>query len=130
MPSSHGNLHKKKLTGGRKKAYRGKRRFERGYFPAETVVGEHRTKTDRRRGANTKVRLISTKFVNVSDLSTGETKKTEILRVLKNPSNVDYDRRGVITKGTVLETSLGTVRVTSRPGQDGVLNAVVVSETT
>ena len=130
MPSSHGNLHKKKLTGGRKKAYRGKRRFERGYFPAETVVGEHRTKTDRRRGANTKVRLVSTKYVNVSDLSTGETKKTEILRVLKNPSNVDYDRRGVITKGTILETSLGTVRVTSRPGQDGVLNAVAVSETT
>ena len=129
MPSSHGNLHKKKLTGGRRKAYRGKRRFERGYFPAETVVGEHRTKTDRRRGANTKVRLVSTKYVNVSDLSTGETKKTEILRVLKNPSNVDYDRRGVITKGTILETSLGTVRVTSRPGQDGVLNAVAVSET-
>jgi len=130
MSSWHGNLHKKKLTGGKKRAYRTKRRFERGYFPAETVVGDHRTKTDRRRGANTKVRLVSTKFVNVSDLSTGETKKTEILRVLKNPSNVDYDRRGVITKGTILETSLGTVRVTSRPGQAGVLNAVQVSETT
>jgi small subunit ribosomal protein S8e len=130
MSSWHGDLHKKKPTGGKKRAYRGKRRFERGYFPTETVVGEDKTKTDRRRGANTKVRLVSTKYVNVSDLSTGETKKTEILRVLKNPSDLDYDRRGVITKGTILETSLGTVRVTSRPGQAGVLNAVLVSETT
>jgi small subunit ribosomal protein S8e len=130
MSGWHGNLHKKKPTGGKKRAYRGKRRFERGSFPAETVIGENKTKTDRRRGANLKVRLVSTKFVNVSDLSTGETKKVEILRVLENPADVDYDRRGVITKGALLETSLGTVRVTSRPGQSGVLNAVPVSETT
>ncbi len=130
MSGWHGNLHKKKPTGGKKRAYRGKRRFERGSFPAETVVGENKTKTDRRRGANLKVRLVSTKYVNVSDLSTGETKKVEIIRVLENPADVDYDRRGVITKGALLETSLGTVRVTSRPGQSGVLNAVPVSETT
>ena len=130
MSGWHGNLHKKKPTGGKKRAYRGKRRFERGSFPAETVVGENKTKTDRRRGANLKVRLVRTKYVNVSDLSTGETKKVEILRVLENPADVDYDRRGVITKGALLETSLGTVRVTSRPGQSGVLNAVPVSETT
>jgi small subunit ribosomal protein S8e len=130
MSGWHGNLHKKKPTGGKKRAYRGKRRFERGSFPAETVVGENKTKTDRRRGANLKVRLVSTKYVNVSDLSNGETKKVEIIRVLENPADVDYDRRGVITKGALLETSLGTVRVTSRPGQSGVLNAVPVSETT
>jgi len=130
MSGWHGNLHKKKPTGGKKRAYRGKRRFERGSFPAETVVGENKTKIDRRRGANLKVRLVSTKYVNVSGLSTGETKKVEILRVLENPADVDYDRRGVITKGALLETSLGTVRVTSRPGQSGVLNAVPVSETT
>jgi small subunit ribosomal protein S8e len=130
MSSWHGDLHKRKPTGGKKKAYRGKRRFERGYFPAETVVGESKTKTDRRRGGNLKVRLVSTSHVNVSDPSTGETKKAEILRVLRNPADVDYDRRGVITRGTLLETSLGTVRVTSSPGQSGVLNAVLVSEST
>ncbi len=128
MSSWHGDLHKKKPTGGKKKAYRGKRGFEKGYFPVETTVGENKTKKDRGRGGNLKVRLVSTKYVNVSDSSTGETKKVEILRVLKNPSNVDYDRRGVITKGTLLETSMGTVRVTSRPGQSGVLNAIRVSE--
>ncbi|MBS7656651.1 MAG: 30S ribosomal protein S8e [Candidatus Bathyarchaeia archaeon] len=128
MSSWHGNLHKRKRSGGKKKAYRGKRRFEKGNFPIMTTINEHETKKERGRGGTLKVRLVSTKYVNVSDSSTGETKRVEILRVLKNPSNVDYDRRGVITKGTLLETSMGTVRVTSRPGQSGVLNGILVSQ--
>ncbi|MCW4021000.1 MAG: 30S ribosomal protein S8e [Candidatus Bathyarchaeota archaeon] len=128
MSSWHGDLHKRKLTGGKKRAYREKRRFERGSFPTETLIGEPQTKVDRRRGGNLKVRLVSTRWVNVSDPSTGETKKVEITRVLRNPANVDYDRRDVITKGALLETPLGTARVTSRPGQSGVLNAILVSK--
>ncbi len=65
------------------------------------------------------------KNVNVSDPS-GKTKKVEIVRVIKNPTNVDYDRRGVVTKGAMIETALGSARVTSRPGQDGVVNATLV----
>jgi len=125
----HGDLHKRKRTGGRKRSPRKKRRFETGSFPTETIVGEPQIKVERRRGGNFKVRLVKTNWVNVSDPSTGETKKVEILRVLRNPANVDYDRRDVITKGTLLETPLGTARVTSRPGQSGVLNAVLVRET-
>ena len=127
MSPWHSDLHKRKATGGKKRAYRKKRRFERGSFPTETVVDEPRVKLDRRRGGNIKVRLISTRWVNVSDPETGETKKVEILRVIRNPANVDYDRRNVITKGTILETPLGRVRVTSRPGQSGVLNALLIS---
>jgi len=129
MSSWHGDLHKRKPTGGKKRPYREKRRFEKGSFPTETVIGGHKIKVTRGRGGNLKVRLVSTSYVNVSNPSTGETKKVEILRVLRNPANVDYDRRNVITKGALLETPLGRVRVTSRPGQSGVLNAVLVSET-
>ncbi len=125
----HGDLHKRKRTGGKRRPSRKKRRFEAGSFPTETVVGEQETKVERRRGGNLKVRLVRTNLVNVSDPSTGETKKVEILRVLRNPASVDYDRRDVMTKGTLLETPLGTARVTSRPGQSGVLNAVLVRET-
>ena len=127
MSPWHSDLHKRKPTGGRRRIYRKKRRFERGSFPTETVVDEQKTKLDRRRGGNLKIRLISTKWVNVSDPETGETKRVEITRVVRNPANVDYDRRHVITKGTILETPLGRVRVTSRPGQSGVLNAVLIS---
>lgn len=124
----HGNLRKRKRSGGRKKPYRGKRKFESGSFPTETALGEPRRKASRRRGGNIKIRLVSEKYVNVTDRSTGKTERVEILRVLRNLSNVDYDRRGVITKGAVLETPLGIARVMSRPGQDGVLNAVLLSE--
>lgn len=75
-----------------------------------------------------KVRVLSEKYACVTDLKTGKTEKAEILRVVRNPANVDYDRRGVITKGTIVETSLGLARVTSRPGQNGVINAVLISE--
>ncbi|MEM1515560.1 MAG: 30S ribosomal protein S8e [Candidatus Bathyarchaeia archaeon] len=124
----HGDMHKKKPTGGKRKPYRGKRKYEMGSFPTETVLGEHKVKLSRRRGDNIKVRLVSAKWVNVSDPKTGETKKVEILRVVKNPANIEYDRRGVITRGSLLETPLGIVKVTSRPGQDGILNAVLVEK--
>jgi len=121
----HGDMQKRKPSGGRKRAYRMKRKFERGSFPTETTLGKTRKKISRQRGGNVKIRLLNVSHANVSNPSTGKTEKTEILRVIKNPANVDYNRRGVITKGTIIETSLGTARVTSRPGQDGLVNAVL-----
>lgn len=64
----------------------------------------------------------------VTDKATGTTSKTKLLRVLRNPANVDYQRRGVITKGAIVETEAGQARVTSRPGQDGVINAILVEK--
>jgi len=121
----HGTLHKKKPTGGVKRPYRKKRKFEKGSFPTETTLGETKKKLSRGRGQNTKIRLLSATHSNVSD-STGKTQKLEIVRVLKNPANVDYDRRGVITRGALIETRLGTAKVTSRPGQNGAVNAILV----
>jgi len=124
----HGDLRKKKLSGGRKRAYRRKRKFEEGRFPAETILGEPKKKIVRGRGETTKIKALSDKYVCVTDPKGGKTEKVEIMRVVKNPVNVDYDRRGVITKGAVIETSLGLARVTSRPGQDGIINAVLIRE--
>ncbi len=126
----HGDSHKKKLSGGRKRAYRKKRRFERGSFPAETTLGERKLKTVRRRGGNPKTRALTEQRASISNPGTGKTEKTEILRVVRNPANVDYNRRGVITKGTVIETKLGLARVTSRPGQHGLINATLLPKET
>jgi small subunit ribosomal protein S8e len=128
MSEWHGDQYKRKSTGGKKHSFRGKRKFERGSFPTEVLLGEQKNKVERRHGGNQKVRLKSTKWINVSTPTTGETKKLEILRVVRNPANIDYQRRGVITKGTLLETSLGEVRVTSRPGQSGVLNGILIEK--
>jgi small subunit ribosomal protein S8e len=124
----HGDQHKKKGSGGRKRAYRGKRKFEHGSFPVETTLGEPKRKIARGRGGNLKIKVLSDKYACVTDPKSGKTEKVEIVRVVKNPANIDYDRRGVITKGVVIETSLGLARVTSRPGQDGAINAVLVGE--
>jgi len=126
----HGDSHKKKLSGGRKRAHRKKRRFERGSFPAETIVGERKLKIDHGRGGTLKTRAFKEKQANISNIETGKTEKTMVLRVVRNPASVDYDRRGVITKGTVIETKLGLARVTARPGQDGLINAVLVQKET
>ena len=74
------------------------------------------------------IKLLKEKFVSVTNPKNGQTEKTEILRVIKNKANVDYDRRGVITKGAEIETALGRARVTSRPGNDGVINAVLIGK--
>jgi len=124
----HGDLEKRKPSGGRKRSFRMKRRYEKGAFPTETTQGEPKKKIDRRRGGNLKIRLLSVNQANVSNPSTGKTEKVEILRVVRNPANVDYNRRGVVTKGTIIETPLGVAVVTSRPGQDGIVNAILTQK--
>lgn len=123
-----GHLHKKKPSGGRKRAYRRKRKFEQGSSPAETTLGEPKRKNKKGRGRTAKIKILAGKYAIVTNQKSGKTEKAEIMRVVRNPVNIDYDRRGVITKGAVIETSLGLARVTSRPGQDGMINAVLVSE--
>jgi small subunit ribosomal protein S8e len=129
MPQWHGNQHKRKKTGGKKHMFRGKRAFEMGSDPAETIVGNPRIPKKRGRGNNMKLRALAVNSVNVTDPATGKSQKTEIRSVVKNPANVDYQRRGVITKGAIVDTPLGQALVTSRPGQHGIINAVLVQGT-
>jgi len=124
----HGGIRKKKPSGGRRISYRKKRRFELGSFPAETTMGETKRKTASGEGGTQKIKILSDKQVCVTDSKTGKTTKVEITRVAKNPANIDYNRRGVITKGAVVETAMGLARVTSRPGQHGMLNAILIGE--
>ena len=124
MPLWHHDLSKKKVTGGAKKSYRTKRAFEEGGFPSETKLGESFRATKRSRGGALKVRLLYENYVNVVDPSNNTVQKAKILRVIKNPVNPDYDRRKIVTKGALIETSVGEAMVTSRPGQDSVINAV------
>ena len=126
--STHSSLYKRKLTGGKKRAYRGKKLYEAGGYPAETILGESKRKVSRTIGGSTKVKVLTEKFASVTDPKTNTTSKTEIVRVVSNGANVDYNRRGVITKGAKIETKLGLAKVTSRPGNDGVVNAILVGQ--
>jgi small subunit ribosomal protein S8e len=125
--SSHSSLRKRKHTGGKKRAYRTKKKYEQGGYAAETTLGEPRRKSTRGLGGISKVKVLADKFASVTDPKTGKTQKTEITRVAKNGANVDFNRRGVITKGAEIETTLGLAKVTSRPGSDGIINAVLIA---
>ncbi len=126
--STHSSLRKRKLTGGKKRVYRTKKKYEAAGYPAETILGEPRRKISRGLGGDCKVKVLSDKFASVTDPANGTTQKTEIVRVVRNGANVDYNRRGVITKGAEIETSLGLAKVTSRPGNDGIINAILIGK--
>ena len=128
MTRWHGDLKKRKVTGGRKAAYRSKRAHEKGRGPSETELGRERRSLKRVHGGNSKIVLFGIKYANVTDPLTHKTERSEILAVIRNPTSVDYDRRGIITKGALIKTSLGEAVVTSRPGQHGVVNAKLTHE--
>ena len=48
--------------------------------------------------------------------------------VAGNDADPNYVRRNIVTKGAILETDAGMVRVTSRPGMHGVVSGVLVDE--
>jgi small subunit ribosomal protein S8e len=124
----HDTLTKKKQTGGKKRAYRSKRIFDQGRAPVETILGETKLKTVKGRSRMEKTKIVKASMVNVSNPNTGKTEHLEILDVISNPAKADYNRRGVITKGTIIRTEKGLARIISRPGQDGALNAVIEEE--
>jgi small subunit ribosomal protein S8e len=114
----------RKRTGGRLRPKRDKRKHELGSEPTETQVGEPKLKTVNGRGTETKVRAIKTDAATVA--TDDGTVAAEILDFIENPAAPNSARRNIITRGAVIETSEGKARVTSRPGQDGQVNAVLV----
>src|SRR5436190_4249276 len=117
---------RRKPTGGRYRPFRKKRRREIGREQQWAFIGPQRLKLYRTKGANRKVRVLSAEFANVLDRKTSVTKKVKIVTVKANPSNPNFVTRNIITRGATIQTDLGLARVTSRPGQDGVVNAVLV----
>jgi len=119
------NLATSKTTGGRRHPLRIRRKYETDRYPNEAVNEVQVTITRRIRGNNRKTALKSIDFVNLAT-EDSKVKKTKILKVLENATNNDYQRRGIITKGAILETQEGKCKVVSRPGQNGIVNAILL----
>ena len=117
---------KRKYTGKKYKRFRKKRKSELERPPIETKVEEEKKKKQRVMGGNYKLKLFSTLYMNVTDPNSNKTSKVRILRFDSNEASKDYNRRHILTKGAIVETELGKVKITSRPGQHGVLNGVLV----
>ena len=124
MKKSIENLHTSKITGGRRHVLRSRRKYEIDRFPNEALIGDQITITRKVRGKNTKTSIKTIDSVNLAIDS--KVKRVKIIKVLENATNNDYQRRGVISKGAILETEEGKCRVVSRPGQHGTVNAILV----
>jgi small subunit ribosomal protein S8e len=113
----------RKRTGGRRRPNRDKRKHELGGEPTETQLGEPKLKTVDARGTQIKTRAIRSDTATVA--TDDGTVAAEIEDVVENPADPNYARRNIITRGAIIQTSEGRARVTSRPGQDGQINAVL-----
>lgn len=116
----------RRKTGGRIRRSRKKLRTEIGSEVILAPMGPEKRQVVRTTGGHSKARILSTNFVNVTDPKTGRSQRVEFTTVKENPANPHYVRRNIITRGAVVETKLGKARITSRPGQHGVANAILV----
>jgi len=117
---------KKKPTGGRYKLARSKRKHEIGRRPTLTKLGKHKVHATRTKGGQKKMKLLDAQFANVYDPKNQKFSKSAIKNVEKSPANRHFVRRNIIVKGTIIETDAGKAKVTSRPGQSGTVNAVLI----
>ncbi|HIH15708.1 MAG TPA: 30S ribosomal protein S8e [Nanoarchaeota archaeon] len=117
---------KRKITGGRYQKYRKKRVFELRSPGILTKLAEKKTKTTRGVGGTTKQKVLSANVVHVFDPKTKKYSSEKIKTILENTANRHFVRRNIMTKGAVVETVKGKVKITSRPGQVGVLQGIFI----
>lgn len=118
----------RKISGGRlKKGARKQKAYELGRDPALTKLGKKRAKYIRTKGSHIKARVLSADTANLYDPKSKKYEKVKIKSVLENPANRQFVRRNIMTKGAVIDTEKGKAKITSRPGQHGAVDAVLVS---
>ncbi len=126
MDQYHENINKKVSsgTGGKKRKFRDKKLAHIGRRARNTKVKEEEKREKvRTRGGNIKILLKKAAFVNV--VTKDGVKKVKILGVAES-HRADLARENIITKGAILNTEIGKVKVTNRPGQDGVVNGILI----
>jgi len=118
---------KRKKTGGLLKKGRKKKRYQRArdYLPSH--VGKKVVKVKKARSDNVKRIGLGLNEANV--MIEGKAQKTKIIHVIENPADPHFVRRNIVTKGAIIQTEIGKARVTSRPGQSGAINAVLIDRT-
>ena len=74
------------------------------------------------------VRVLSVSSINVNKPKEGKTIRAKITNVINNDADTNYVRRNIVTKGAIVETDIGQVKVTSRPGMHGVVSGILLED--
>ena len=118
---------KRKPSGARYKSKIIKKRQHLiGRMPAMTKVGTAKIQDIRTRGNGSKLRSLNADKVNLFDPKSRKFSIETIKNVVESPADKNFVRRNIMTKGTIIATSKGNAKITNRPGQDGVISAVLV----
>lgn len=104
------SIHKKRLTGGKKKKWRKKRKYELGRQSSNTKIGKKRISMVRVRGGNFKKRALSLETGNFSFLSLNTTKKVKIISVVYNSTNNELVRTNTLVKGSIIQVDSNPFR--------------------
>ena len=115
----------RKVSGGKYKKSRKKKLFEKPGQTRNVKLGEEKKKRQRVAGGKTKKFFLKAKSVNVFN-GKDKVSKVEIKNVLETPSNRFLARQNILTKGTIVETELGKVKITNRPSQESVVNGILI----
>lgn len=116
----------RKISGGKYHKLRKKKHYETPGQKRIVKIGDEKKKKLRTRGGNKKISILKTKKINI--VLEGKVKKAEIKNVLETPSNRFFARQKILTKGTIIETDLGKVKITNRPSQEGMVNGILLKE--
>ena len=119
---------KRTSTGSKIKKAHNKRKRRFGRIAVETKIDRERKKIVRVRGGKYKIKAYSTNKINATDTEKGITQRVAITGLDSNAASADLARRKILTKGAIVNTELGRVRITSRPGQSGQVNGIILTE--
>ena len=103
-----------------------KRQHLIGRIPAMTKIGKTKKQNIRTRSNGQKLRLLNAEKVNLYDPKSKTYSIEAIKTVVESPADKNFVRRNIIMKGTIIATGKGNARVTNRPGQDGIINAILI----
>lgn len=117
----------RKPSGGRYSTlYRKGREYARVNQPVLAKIGEAKTRITRKRGGSLKTQIVSANKISVADPTTKKVKVATIKTVKENNANINFIIRNIMNKGAIVETDIGMVKITSRPGQVGTLSGVLI----
>lgn len=132
-----------KVSGGKRMSIRrsDKRLAWKGGEPANTTIileGDEEAKPERYvakgLGNTTKTKSRLENYVIATEAGAGKASKHEIVSVVENNADAQFARRNIITRGAVLKvkghggSGEAFVKVTSRPGQSGVVSGILIKD--
>jgi small subunit ribosomal protein S8e len=118
----------RKSSGGKYKKRNKKKLNEIDGKVRAVKLGKEKKKEIKKVGGRTRIVLLSTDKVNVLDPKTKKRKTAKILNVIETPSNRFLARTNVLIKSAIIDTELGKAKITNRPSQESVVNAILIEE--